>query len=79
VDRLKDNVRCCDVRISGISFSKGVAMNTLLCACGGKCEGLCCEKNLHRVRTSKAMADHICPAAYEKPKKREYHQDQDEE
>ena len=54
-------------------------MDKLLCACGGLCVGSCSKEHLNRKRTSKGMEDARCPAAYEKPKKQEYHQDRDEE
>ena len=79
MDRIEDNVGRCDVCIFGISFSKGVAMSTLLCACGGKCSGSCSQEHLNRKRISKVLEDKPCQSAYEKPQKREYHQDRDEE
>lgn len=34
--------------------------DNILCACGGKCEGVCRKKNLYRQRTYGS----ICPSAY---------------
>jgi len=79
MDWVEDSIGCCDVCIFGISFSKGIVMDKLLCACGGLCVGSCSKEHLNRKRTSKGMEDARCPAAYEKPKKQEYHQDRDEE
>ena len=42
----------------------------LLCACGGKCEGVCREKHLNRVRLKNTKQEfNKCSAAYIKPSK----------
>ncbi|KKN66058.1 hypothetical protein LCGC14_0475360 [marine sediment metagenome] len=53
---------------------KGETMsNILLCACGGKCEGVCRENHLDRVRLRGTKEEFVkCPSAYTEEKRRDH-------
>lgn len=47
--------------------------NILLCACGGKCEGVCRENHLDRVRLRGTKEEFVkCPSAYTEEKRRDH-------
>ena len=59
-------------------------MKDLLCASGGKCEGICREKHLHRKRGGYKVKGKtinepfkMCKSAYEKRIPRVYRDDED--